>query len=129
MVPTFAQSPSVESLIAQGDKYWQAGEKTQAEQSYQLALESNEQSVPAHLKLGVIYLAQLRFAESISHLQRVIGLDTDNAKAFAILGIAYWHRGDHALAQAALKEATRLDPQLDSAKKLLALINEKLGNR
>ena len=129
MVPSFAQSTSVESLIAQGDKYWEAGEKTLAEQSFQSALESNEQSVPAHFKLALVYLSQQRFAESVSHLQRVIGLDSGNAKAFAILGIAYWHRGDYGLAQAALKEATKLDPQLDGAKKLLALINQKLGNR
>ncbi|MEB3101291.1 tetratricopeptide repeat protein [Ferviditalea candida] len=56
---------------------------------------------------------------AISLLKRAIALDPLCVDAHILLGIAYKHNGDYDLAAEAVKEALKLDPQHQTAKRLL----------
>jgi tetratricopeptide (TPR) repeat protein len=127
-LPIFAQATNIDTLILDANKYWKAGKMKQAEQSYLQALKLNEKSLAIHLKLGALYLNQHRLKESIYYFQRALSLDTNNAKLFTILGIAYWHNGAYSLAQATFQQALKIGANQQEAKKLLKRINKKLNH-
>lgn len=62
------------------------------------------------MKLAGLLLSRNDFSASMKEYQRVIGLDSRNAKAWIGLGIAYLHSGDKSLARAVWEEALRLEP-------------------
>jgi tetratricopeptide (TPR) repeat protein len=110
--------PTAAELVQQGDTHFEAGRMEAAEQAYRAAMELKDDT--AALRLGGFYLAQNRNSDAIQAFKDAIGFNPNNGKAFAALGIAYWHQGNKELAKSALEEALRLDPKLEQVKKLLA---------
>lgn len=101
-------------LIAQGTQWLEQGQLERARQAFEAAAQADPRSVPAHMKLAGVNLAQNRSDAAIAHYQRVIGLDPNQAKAFIGLGIAYLHKGDKSLTRAAFAEAIRLEPEREA---------------
>lgn len=111
-IPTLCRGASSEAqaLLEQGDGQSQSGDLDAAFSSYQRAVESDPQSVDAHLKLAGLQLVRRDYKGSINSFQTVIRLAPDNANAFVGLGIAYLHLGSYSRARAALQEALKRDP-------------------
>ncbi|GEM_PF-3377096 len=111
--------------LAQADALAGAGKNAEAETAYQNATQAAPSEAQYPLRLGGFYLSQQRSTDAVAQFQRAIGLDSRNAKAFAALGLAYWHQGDYALAEAALAEALQRDANLPETAKLLTKLKEK----
>ena len=110
------------TLIAQGNKQWEEGRLVEARKSFEGAVAADPRSVEARMKLGGLLLSSSDHAAAIQTYQRTISLDSNNAKAWMGLGLAYLHTGQRELSRAAFDEAIRLDP---SRKDQLARLTEK----
>ena len=104
-------APSTAELIGQGDKLWGEGQTAKAQQAFEAAAGAEPRSVPVLLRLAGFQLANRQLDASVATYQRAIGLDPKNAKPWLGLSLAYLHAGKRDLAQTALDEVLRLDPQ------------------
>jgi Tfp pilus assembly protein PilF len=121
-----AQADSTSSLLAQAYQQWSQGHLDKAQQLYESAVKADPSSVEAHMKLAGLLLSRNDFNASIKEYQRLIGLDSKNAKAWIGLGIAYLHGGDKSMTRAAWEEALRLDPsRKDQLAPLIAQLDSK----
>ena len=98
------------ALLAQGDQQWQLGQLDAAQKLFETALANEPRSVDAHMKLAGLQLSRQDFKGCIETYQHVIGLDTNNARAWLGLGFSYLHTGKSSLSMAAFNEAIRIDP-------------------
>ena len=106
-----AQATPTNSMLAQGEQQWAAGQLDQAQKSFEQAVQAEPTSVNAHMKLAGLQLSRQEFKASIATYQRAIGLDANNARAWLGLGFAYLHTGQNGLSMAAFNEAIRVDPR------------------
>ncbi len=79
--------------------------------------------------IGNQMIVEGRPEEARVSLERAVGLDPSNAKAWYLLGRLYVTGGDFAGATGALETATGLEPELPSAWHLLGMAREGLGDR
>jgi tetratricopeptide (TPR) repeat protein len=105
-----AAASDVHALVAQGNDYWAQGDLDRALEIYRQAVEQDERSVDARMKLGGLHVARQEYRAGAQAFQSAIGLDPENANAFIGLAIAYLHLGQSGAAHAALEESLRLDP-------------------
>lgn len=123
-----AQAATQADFVSEGERLWKAGDLTAAAEQFAKASESAPTDLVALLKLGGVYLASRRYQESIDVFQRAIGMDANNADAFAALGLAYLHMGQLTRAHAAISQAVKLDPNKEaSARSLLQNIERRAG--
>jgi tetratricopeptide (TPR) repeat protein len=113
------------TALEQADQLFSAGQLEQAETRYQEALAAEPDNIEIYMRLGGFYLSQVRVTDAIQQFQAALGVNPEFARAFAALGIAYWHNGNYALAEAALQEALRLQPDLPEAANLLQTLQQK----
>jgi len=106
-----AQATAPNSLLAQGEQQWAAGQLDQAQKSFEQAVQADPKSVSAHMKLAGLQLSRQEFKACIDTYQRTIALDANNALAWLGLGFAYLHTGQNGLSMAAFNEAIRADPR------------------
>jgi len=119
-----AQAAAPNTLIAQGDQQWAAGQLELAQKTFEHAVKAEPRSVDARMKLAGLQLSRQEFKACIETYQRAIGLDANNARAWLGLGFAYLHTGQNDLSLAALDEAIRIDP---GNREKLASVLAKLG--
>jgi thioredoxin-like negative regulator of GroEL len=72
-------------------------------------------------------MAAQKYSESIPVFQQAISKDQNNASAFIGMGIAYIHTGRYNIAQAAMTEAKKLQPNKKELDEVLAWIEKKLA--
>lgn len=103
-------APAGAALIEQGDKLWADGKTDLAKASFEQAVSAMPRSPAARMKLAGLLLVTGRYAEAIRSYHDVIGLDSENAKAWIGIGLAYRHAGEKELSRAAFAEAIRIEP-------------------
>lgn len=89
-------------LIAQG-------QPAEAAREFDQALEINPHYEPSLRGSGYCKFQEGKFAESVEYLERAIALESDVAMSHLFLGVARLALGHIQLAEAALKDALRLD--------------------
>ncbi len=93
-----------------------------------VALDQN--SIPAHFQLGMLFMKQKNYPKSIERFQKVIKLDPKSSDAFFNLGFIYAVSKDYAMAEVMYARVVKLAPNyLDEALYNLALVQNKLGKR
>ncbi len=93
-----------------------------------VALDQN--SIPAHFQLGMLFMKQKNYPKSIESFQKVIKLDPKYSDAFFNLGFIYAVSKDYAMAEVMYARVVKLAPNyLDEALYNLALVQNKLGKR
>lgn len=107
-----AQATPPNSLLAQGEQQWAAGQLDQAQKSFEQAVQTEPSSVSAHMRLAGLQLSRQLFTASIDTYKSAIGLDANNAHAWVGLGFAYLHTGQDALSLAAFNQAVQVDPSI-----------------
>jgi len=115
----------VEQLLAKGNKAWSEQKMEQAELDFRKAIDLDYNSARAHAILAGLLHTLNRGDEAIEEYQTAITLDSENAKLFIALSIAYLHQQSYAMAAAMADEAVRLDPEMANANKLVEYIDAK----
>lgn len=111
------------ALVRDGEARLQAGDIESAVALLQEAVELDQGSPLARLRLGGALLMKQDYPGAIEQFQETVRLDADNAAAFVGMAVAYLHGARYTLAQAALEEAIRIDPgKRQEAESLLAYI-------
>ena len=87
---------------------------------------NNPDSLDAHRKLMGVYLQMRNYPKAIQTMQDAITLSPEDPKLFIALAILYEHSGALEYANAILKEALALDPNLQLAKDYQASIQQKI---
>ena len=80
-----------------------------------------------HLEEGKARLAKGQYPRAISHLHSVLKTKPNSYEAWGHLGIAYFHRGKHRMAETAFKRALKINPKYGDARNNLGLMYVKLG--
>lgn len=125
-----AMSAPVSILLTQGDQQWSQGHPEQAIKTYEKAVNTDPKSIESHMKLAGVLLATQNFDSAIRTYQKVLGLNSNNAKAFIGMGIAYLHGGGYDLAKAAFDEAVRLEPARKSQlAEVTAYVDKKMTSQ
>lgn len=97
-----------------------AGDADQAEVEVEEVLKRYEAHVGANLLAGKLLLAREAWPEALTRFERVVQAKPRFAPGFYYKGLAQARQGDVSVALESLEEAVRLDPELLSARMLLA---------
>lgn len=97
-------------LRSVGDLYLLMNRITDAESSFQLALEIDRQDAEALRGLAQVRRQQQRFDEAVSLMQRSIDLQPGNWRAINSLGSMYYRAGAYVEAAAQFRKVVYLDP-------------------
>lgn len=97
------------------------GSDEEAARCFEQALRQGPTAVAAAFQLGMIRMKQSRWNEAVDLLDRAAAGDPADANLAYWLGTAARGQGDHARAQAAMREALRRDPQHVQARWALAV--------
>lgn len=101
--------------LTQAEALYAVGELAQAAAGYRTVLTVQPRSVQARLGLGRVMLAREEAKEAEAAFRAALALE-QRAPAWSNLGIALDLQGRHAEAQAAYREALRLDPGNEGAR-------------
>ncbi len=100
-----------------GDVYWRKYQATGnrrwaqfAEENCNRAIQLDEQLVPAHLSLGVIYAGNNRYPNAIGEFQKVLKFDSLNVEAYRGLADAYQALRDSSRAESTYQRAIKVRP-------------------
>lgn len=94
------------------------------------AVELEQNSIPAHFQLGMLFMKQKSYPKAIESFKKVIKLDPKSSDAFFNLGFIYAVSKDYARAEGMYAQVVKLAPKyLDEALYNLALVQNKLGKR
>jgi tetratricopeptide (TPR) repeat protein len=104
-------APQADTLANMASAYYEAGELQKAEETAQEALRYDEARVSAYTVLGAVALELQQPDEALSHLRRVVALDSQNGPALFYLGLTYEALDKPTFAIAALEQA--LDATVD----------------
>ncbi|OOZ13319.1 tetratricopeptide repeat protein, partial [Solemya velum gill symbiont] len=119
-------SEDASKLIAEGNRLWSENKVEDAEVSFKKAIEADPDSPEAYGRLGALLMVQNRGDDAIAAYQEAITRDSENAKYFAALSIAYLHKGYHAMAKEMVERAIELDPNMKNAKDITKYIDAKM---
>ncbi len=119
------QASPLEDLIVSGNTFWSQGKLTEAEAEFKKALEFNPDSSEAHARMANLYLTQNKTSEAVEEFQNAINDDPENPNLFIGLAITYLHKQYYEMAEAMVKQAIELNPELANAQKLQTYIDAK----
>ncbi len=111
-------------LIREGNKLYRSGQYAQAETTYRKALGKNSQNVRATYNLGCALMKQGKTEEADKMFTQAGSSGTDTqlrSKAYYNKGVMYHSKKDYEKAIDAYKNALRLNPSDEQARKNLAL--------
>lgn len=110
------------------DLYFETRNYQKAAEAYQAVLEVNKQDVNAFVRPIWLYLDYLNSPEKALQLAQSAAITFPNeAMSYNLLGWSYIGMGDYNNADANLKKAISLNPNLAAAYLNLGLLNEKWG--
>ncbi len=118
---------SVESHLAEGERYLETGALAEAEAAFRRAVEAAPTSAVAHSKLGVALARQRRLDEAEGAFTRAVALDPRYAPAWSNLGNVYRERGRTDEALAAYERAIAADPDYWIAYQNLGSLYKQMG--
>jgi len=100
-----------------GEAYWRNFDRTKSPEWLQLAQEANTRAIelsnnlaPAHVNLGMTYVASGRYQAAIEEFQRALAIDPLDADAYRELGRAYEAANRMKDAEATYQRAIQLRP-------------------
>ena len=103
----------------------QLGRAEEAEKSYKKAIVLKPNYAEAHTHLGTTLQELGRLEDAETSYRAAIALRYDHAQAHSSLGIILYIRGDIESGIESLKEADRIDPNLESNKIMLSILLAK----
>ena len=103
----------------------QLGRAEEAEKSYKKAIVLKPNYAEAHTHLGTTLQELGRLEDAETSYRAAIALKYDHAQAHSNLGIILYIRGDIESGMESLKEANRIDPNLESNKIMLSILLAK----
>ena len=103
----------------------QLGRAEEAEKSYKKAIVLKPDYAKAHTHLGTTLQELGRLEDAETSYRAAIALKYDHAQAHSNLGIILYIRGDIDSGMESLKEADRIDPNLESNKIMLSILLAK----
>ena len=103
----------------------QLGKSEEAETSYKKAIDLKPDYAEAHTHLGTTLQELGRLEDAEASYRAAIALKYDYAQAHSNLGIILYIRGDIDSGIESLKEADRIDPNLESNKIMLSILLAK----
>lgn len=103
------------------------GDLTVAVKAYREAIKLDAKYLDAHMRLGIALMRLRQFTEAVSAFQTAASLRPDLAPIHVYLAQARLATGDDFAALDEIKEAQRLDPQVDGGDAVLGSIYAKLG--
>jgi hypothetical protein len=93
-----------------GEAYLAVGNIAEAEMAFRKAANLDPSSFSAHYSLGYLLQRRNELPEAIEAYRRAVDADSYRAEAFGNLAAAYFKKGEHEKALAALKSALGLEP-------------------
>ncbi|MCP4076920.1 MAG: tetratricopeptide repeat protein [Gammaproteobacteria bacterium] len=120
-----SQASTLEDLIVSGNTFWSQGKFAEAEGEFNKALKIDPDYSVAHARIANLYLTQNKTTEAVESFQNAINGDPENAQLFIGLAITYLHKQYYKMADAMVKQAIAVDPDLANAQKLQTYITAK----
>jgi len=120
-----SQASTIEDLIVSGNTFWSQGKLTEAENEFNKALKIDPDYSVAHARMANLYLTQNKTTEAVESFQNAINGDPENAQLFIGLAITYLHKQYYQMADAMVKQAIAVNPELANAQKLQSYITAK----
>lgn len=111
------------------DIYFMQGYVVKSKNLLQKIIQKNPEHVDSYLKLAEIHFLYKEYNIMNGLLQKVIELDSKNAKAYFMKGMAYKEQGDTAKAEIEMLKATDYNQEYYDAYMQLGLINLEKNNR
>lgn len=127
-VPLPTPTRSAVSFSAEAVDFYRAGQLTDAVDAYQQALDLAPEQIDLHLSLARISIFRGRPERGLVMAREALRLEPENARAWAITGLAYDWLGLPDEAVEACDKAIELDPTLPEAYAYLAEAYIDLGN-
>lgn len=124
-VATSSDSSVDLAVLKAADQLWADKKVDEAISAYKQVIEQHPDNKMAYQRLAGLYLMNNKSLEAIEAYQDAITHDSENPKLFASLSIAYLHQGKYSMAKAMASEAVRLDPKMESVKKILKYVDKK----
>lgn len=100
----------IQQLYEEAQKARASGDLSRSEQLYLEVVRRSPQLANAYQNLGIVYFMQKKYRDSVSVLQKAIGLSPRLPGAHAMLGLAYYELYEPEKATAAFQAALRLNP-------------------
>jgi tetratricopeptide (TPR) repeat protein len=123
-------SPAASKLLAEGEKYFQAGEYVEAAARYMLATEKDPQALTAHLFLGDAYLIGGKDPEmALAQYQKAIALDPTFPSGHLFSATAYVQLGRKAEAREEIIRALTSHPTYEPVWKIARSAPQTWGIR
>ncbi len=117
-----------QALYQMGDCFWKLGRVNEAFAAFQRAAEADNSNMPAHLRMGEIYLAGGALERATEQAHTVLQLASANVEGLALLGAASSAAGNTQVAQQAFSRVLESDPRRVSVAVALADIYNRQDN-
>ena len=111
-VPTATSTRSPESYIVEAETAFNEGQLARAIDLYQQAIRSNPQDAAAYTSLARAQIYAGKYKDAQASAEAALLLNSSNARSHAMRAWALDFQGDHLGAEAAIKRALELDPNL-----------------
>ncbi len=99
-----------DAFLRSAEQYRLNGDNNRAITAYNQAIQSDDESIPAYLGRGNLFLAQKEERAAVVDFESVIRLDKRNAEAYFGLGKARFEQGLYDKAEKHFKDARSVDP-------------------
>jgi protein O-mannosyl-transferase len=119
--------PHAKTISNLGATYRRQGLLTEAHAEYQKALTIHAGSREAHLGLGLVLLAEKRYADAEARFREAARIDPTYEEAFTNLGVALLNQGKTQEAITAYRQAIEVNPYFPDARYNLAVALESTG--
>ncbi|BAL26796.1 tetratricopeptide repeat protein [Azoarcus sp. KH32C] len=120
-------SKKIEKLLQQAQAAFNAGNREQAQRSYERILEKDPRHLDARYFLGTMLAEQARYAQAQQHLEMAARIAPDSPYIHNNLGNVYLLSGQDAAAEQAFRKALRIAPQMSEAQTNLGNLLVKRG--
>jgi len=110
--------------VAAGELLIETGRATEAERLLESALRDGSRDVAIRNTLAVLYSARNRFADAARLLEEALQLNPDEPLTWLNAGVAWQAMGQKNRAEAAYREAIRLQPEFTRARQYLKALLE-----
>ncbi len=125
---TILENGNTGDYLNLGNLYKELGNLEEAKESYQKALQTDQNNVTAHSELGSILIKQAKYEEAALILRQAVQLDPDSFILNYKLGEAYYNLQEWALAESYLMKTINIKENYYLAHYHLGKINENLKN-